>query len=269
MSETKDLAISPQSNQMPISELMLKELKEQRKLLMEYVSSQLIKDVDYGIIPGTKKPSLYKPGAEKLRTLFALSVKIDMVDKELDRQGNFAMFTYKATVSRNGALLAECEGACNSQEKKYKERTTWEYDQMHKKKVPKTEATPVCDILNTLQKMAQKRAFVGAILLACGASDFFTQDIDDPEDAKNIGVIPTETSDSPVPKVVNVSAQPKQNNQSVVTIIAKIDYENRHLPKEAGFRWDKDAKVWTKNMAQSDYDPSDFPFETEIAGSVG
>lgn len=261
-----ELTVSPQHTQMPVSELMLNELKQQRALLMQYVSSQLVKDVDYGVIPGTKKPSLYKPGAEKLRTLFSLSVKVDMVDKELDRIGNFAMFTYKATVSRNGTLLAECDGACNSQEKKYKERTSWIYDVNQKKKVPKTEVTPVCDILNTLQKMAQKRAFVGAILLACGASDFFTQDIDDPEDAQTIGAAAKDVTESAVPNVVNVSAKPKENNQSLVTIIAKTDYENRHLPKEAGFKWDKDNKIWTKRMAESDYNPELFPFETEIAG---
>ena len=32
---------------------------------------------------------------------------------------------------------------------------------------------------NTIMKIAQKRAFVGAMLLATGASEFFTQDIED------------------------------------------------------------------------------------------
>ena len=35
------------------------------------------------------------------------------------------------------------------------------------------------DQINTLKKMAQKRAFVGAVLLATGASEYFTQDLED------------------------------------------------------------------------------------------
>jgi len=37
----------------------------------------------------------------------------------------------------------------------------------------------VADQVNTIQKMAQKRAFVGASLIATNASEFFTQDIED------------------------------------------------------------------------------------------
>lgn len=37
----------------------------------------------------------------------------------------------------------------------------------------------IFDQLNTLRKMGQKRSFVGALILATGASQFFTQDIDD------------------------------------------------------------------------------------------
>jgi len=37
----------------------------------------------------------------------------------------------------------------------------------------------VVSMKNTIMKMAQKRAFVGAILLSTGASEFYTQDIED------------------------------------------------------------------------------------------
>src|SRR5205085_7043391 len=37
----------------------------------------------------------------------------------------------------------------------------------------------IADQVNTIQKMAQKRALVGAVLLAVNASEFFTQDIED------------------------------------------------------------------------------------------
>jgi 2-C-methyl-D-erythritol 4-phosphate cytidylyltransferase len=34
-------------------------------------------------------------------------------------------------------------------------------------------------IVNTLCKMAQKRSLVGAVLIVCGASEYFTQDLED------------------------------------------------------------------------------------------
>lgn len=180
------------------------QLQEHRKLLMEYVKSQLRKDVDYGIVPGTDKPTLYKPGGEKMRALFSLQASTVMADKELDRPGNFAMFTYRTEIrDKYGNLLATCEGSCNSQEKKYRERATYKWnDQKRRKEKVGAEATPVCDVLNTLQKMAQKRSFVGAIILATAASDFFNQDIDDAEDAETLGV---DLEKKPSPERIQVS----------------------------------------------------------------
>ncbi len=37
----------------------------------------------------------------------------------------------------------------------------------------------VADLVNTIQKMAQKRALVAATLIATSASEFFTQDVED------------------------------------------------------------------------------------------
>ncbi len=37
----------------------------------------------------------------------------------------------------------------------------------------------IFDQINTIQKMAQKRSLVGAVLIATGATEFFTQDLED------------------------------------------------------------------------------------------
>jgi hypothetical protein len=44
-----------------------------------------------------------------------------------------------------------------------------------------------CDLINTLQKMAQKRALVAATLIATNASEFFTQDVEDMEVTRDGG----------------------------------------------------------------------------------
>jgi hypothetical protein len=178
-------------------------LKKQRELLRDFVSSQLVEaqfndpkkphycEGDYGIIPGTKKRCLFKQGAEKMLTLFHFGSDPQLVDKTIDREANFAMFTYRVKVfhAQSNTFIAACDGSCNSQEKKYKERTVYTKKKVGGKQVTEShmEETPIFDILNTLQKMAQKRALVGATLLATGASEYFTQDMLDEEDLKQYG----------------------------------------------------------------------------------
>ena len=40
---------------------------------------------------------------------------------------------------------------------------------------------------------------------------------------------------------------------------AEVSYDNRHLAKEAGFRWNPDHKVWTRRMAIEDVAHLPFP----------
>lgn len=176
---------------MPLTRADLERMKEHRTLIQEFVQSQLKEgiDNDYAIIPGTKKKTLLKPGAEKLLRLFNLGARVRMAEKEIDRDQNFAFFAYRCEVYNlaTGIVIAECEGAANSQEVKYKERKVWRTGPNGRKEQT-TEQTPISDILNTLMKMAQKRAVVGAAILATGASDFFSQDIESKEEAEAVGM---------------------------------------------------------------------------------
>lgn len=181
---------------LPATKEDLKYLSEQRQMLRDFVAKELRDGSDYGVIPGTPKPSLYKPGAEKLKVLFKLGFNTVLTRDVIDPKNNLAVFFYKTQIYRlvdPAVMLGECEASCNSQEKKYRERTVYDNRTNQKSKEP----TPIYDILNTLQKMAQKRAFVGAIIISVGASDFFTQDIDDPNDAQQLGT---------QPKIVNANA---------------------------------------------------------------
>lgn len=152
----------PKNLSVQFTERAVDAFKDQRKQLMDFVRSQLRKGADYDTIPGTPKPTLLKPGAEKLCTLFQLGSRILDSKHEIDRESGFAMFTCKVQVFHipTDKNLAESEASANSEEKKNKGR-----------------ALP--DLLNTLGKMAFKRAFVSAVVLATNASDFFTVDLDD------------------------------------------------------------------------------------------
>jgi hypothetical protein len=149
----------------------LEQVKEAvRKVLKEGI------DGDFAVIPGTKKKSLLKPGAEKLMRLFGLGVRFVPVENVFDLVENFAMYSYNAEVFhlKTGLTIAATEGTANSQEKKYKEKAVY----INNVKSG-TEPILVADIINTLKKMAQKRAMVGAVIIAVGASDYFTQDEDE------------------------------------------------------------------------------------------
>lgn len=179
--EAKDLTVIPQDLSVNFSDRAVASMKEQRQALQKFINSQLRNGVDYGIIPGTPKPSLWKPGAEKIANLFQLGSRIVSKEKELDRRENFAMYAVTVEIFHlpSGMQVSQCEGVCNSHEKKYRYR---------KNKQGEAEETPIGDILNTLNKMAQKRAYVGAVIIATGASDFFTQDIED--DGNRLAVPP-------------------------------------------------------------------------------
>lgn len=70
------------------------------------------------------------------------------------------------------------------------ERDAWEIDQTLYR-VPNPD---VADQVNTIQKMAQKRALVAATLLAVNASEFFTQDVEDMEVIEGSYTVRPETS---------------------------------------------------------------------------
>jgi len=146
---------------MSVSSQDVEALSSHLKAIKTFVSGELKNgiDKDYAIVPGTNKKSLLKPGAEKLMKLFGFSSRVECIEKTVSPEENFAMFIYKASVIhiKSGAIVAECEGICNSMERKYRNNQAM-------------------DILNTIMKMSQKRALVGAVILATGASDYFTQD---------------------------------------------------------------------------------------------
>ena len=95
----------------------------------DFVKYVLKDGFDYGTIPGTgAKPTLLKPGAEKLCALFGLAITYELVDKEMDWTGAnhggepFFYFNYRVRLMKNDRVMGEGEGSCNSWESKYRYR---------------------------------------------------------------------------------------------------------------------------------------------------
>lgn len=135
------------------------------KMMVSFVKQQMERDIDYGVIPGTgNKPVLLKPGAEKLCRLFSLYPQLELIQSITDFDKPLFHYHYRCTVYRHGEPVGQGEGCCNSREKKYEK-----------------QAYKIFDLTNTICKIAQKRAMVSAVLVAVGASQFFTCDLDDAE----------------------------------------------------------------------------------------
>lgn len=181
--------------------MSIQDMKDRYTKFTEFSKSILKDKLDYGIIPWVNKPSLLKPGAEKLRVFYGLWVKMERTWELLDLEKDFYDVSYMATVTnKEWLVMAQCEWSANTNEDKYK--YSWiattkkpskeEAEKMKAQKIgrwsknwndrvwmEKTNATNRLSLKNTIQKMAQKRAFVWAILMATGASEFYTQDVED------------------------------------------------------------------------------------------
>lgn len=220
MSDTA-LTVVPQSQvavvEPPPGELTIDELIRQAAKIQQAMRAVMKVDEHYGIIPGTgKKPSLLKPGAEKLCLLFRLDPEYEMLTKT--EEPALIVYTVRCTLTHipTGTRVASGLGACSSRESKYGLRSAsrrcpkcgkeaiikghadfgggfvcWKkkdgcgakfsdddraISDQPEGKVP---VDNVWDQQNTILKMAAKRALVAAVLNGTAASDIFTQDLED------------------------------------------------------------------------------------------
>lgn len=192
------------------------DLVERLDMIEQAMHRAMKRDVDYGVVPGTDKPTLFKPGAEKLGVLFQLDVQIDNAKTWGD--GDHLTVVSRATAfhAPTGARLGYGEGLCTTREKKYAKRKQErvcpecgeaavikgkeEYgggwlcwakkggcnakwadgaDEIERQPQGEVDNPDLPDVWNTVIKMAEKRARVDCILAVTGASALFTQDMDD------------------------------------------------------------------------------------------
>lgn len=207
-------------------------------LLVEFTKTVMKANKDFGIIPGTDKPTLLKPGAEKLNSLFQYSPDYTSLTEQVDFDKGFFYLRYKCDLyDATGRKVGSGIGSCNSQEKKYRYRNVFEWKatdeekatalrvetkegKKGKYKVYVIENPNPADLLNTIDKMAQKRALIAATLIACNASEFFTQDIEDMDIIEGEYVeAPTQTTTAnPIP-VEHDAAIPTMSIETAMNVM--------------------------------------------------
>lgn len=157
-------------------------LLEGQEEVRALVAEVLREGRDYGMIPGTKKKTLFQPGAQRTAAAFGCSPFTEIVEREVDhdriinwekkrkrwkngqfdgwdREAGTSLGIYRYTarcrlVHRGtGVEIGEGWGVCSSLEERYTDRPR--------------------DLENTIMRMAKKRALVDAVLTTFAMSEQF------------------------------------------------------------------------------------------------
>lgn len=223
-----------------IAPLAASDLVAQVHLIQEVMRAVMKDGGHYGKIPGCgDKPTLLKPGAEKLAMTFRLAPEFEILERDLGNWHREYRVDVKLYTIPDHIFVGSGTGSCSTLEAKYRFRTgpveltgrpvPKEYWDLRKTDAPKaqeliggrgftTKKNPdtggweiaiagekvehdnPADYYNTVLKMAKKRGLVDAVLTSTAASDIFTQDV---EDMVENGVAP-KPEPKPAPK-----AEPK------------------------------------------------------------
>jgi hypothetical protein len=197
------------------AELSVVDVRTQVNKIQELMKSVMEKDVHFGVIPGTPKPTLYKAGAEKLGFIFRMAPEFAITMTELPEGHREYQILGTLRHIGSGIQLAQGVGMCSTMESKYRWReakrkcpkcgveTIYKSKDDHggwycwakkggcgakfknddqaivKQKTGRIENPDIADVYNTVLKIAKKRCYVDMTITACAASDVLTQDIED------------------------------------------------------------------------------------------
>ena len=290
-----EIVVSEQASQyLPIMPMAV--AVQRRDAIVQFAKQILVKDTDFGVIPGTgAKPSLLKPGAEKLCSFFGLAPVFVPVQTVEDWTGAehggeaFFLYRYRCELYRNGMMVGSGIGSCNSWESKYRYRkadrlcpkcgqpaiatSKEEYGggfycnsrkggcgakylkgapEIVNQMLGKIANPDPADVVNTVDKMAQKRALVAATLIAVNASEFFTQDIEDMATGEYIDATYTVAQPAPEP----AAPAPEHNGNGASPAVTAQKGFHAVGVKVFGKEWDA-ARPWllrrytTKNTSEN------------------
>lgn len=198
--------------------LAVQEMAARIQAVEQLYQHVMVDGVDYGVIPGTDKPTLLQPGAQLLLQLIGAVPTFELIERVEDWDRRFWHYVVRCRlISRaTGEVVAEGLGSCNSREPRYRwrqaKRTCPQCGQAsiikgkaeygggwicHRRQdgcgaryededaritaqpVGRIENEQIEEVVNTLLKQATKRSLVAAALNATGASRIFTQDTED------------------------------------------------------------------------------------------
>jgi hypothetical protein len=232
----------------------LSNFKVQLAEFQSFVNDYLIEapegttDGDYGTIPGTKKPTLFKSGAEKLCEVYGFAPDPIILKEIEDYEKGLFDYTIKCNLvsRRDGMFVGSGLGSCSSFESKYRYRDSrrtcpacgadaiikgkeeygggWlcygkkggcgaKYADNDPKivdqKTGPVQNPDMADVKNTVLKMAKKRALIDSVLSVTRSSSIFAQDLDDMAGSGHEGHEPAERRQAPQSQTSSTQQQTK------------------------------------------------------------
>ena len=210
-------------------ELTADDLVHQTQKILQIKEKAMRDGVHYGIIPKTRKPSLWKPGAEKLCRAFKLAPQFETTSRDdPNRTINWRKWSYNERKEIEGSTMGYIEydsrctlthiptgevvaknvsASCNNFERKYRSLNPY-------------------DVKNTLEKMSEKRSMVAAVLIGTCASDIFTQDIDDLPQLLDVD------DEAPDVKPANNNKNTANNNNVQMATERQVNYIKKMINKK-------------------------------------
>ncbi len=214
--DKQSVSLTPTAD--PAAPLTVQQVLLHVSLVQQIMAAAMKEGEHFGRIPGCgDKPTLLKPGAEKLCLTFRLAPSYEVEERQLERGHREYRVTTTLTSILTRAEIGQGVGACTTLENKFRfragvaeptdrpvPRAYWDLRQedpakaqeliggkgftvkkvdgqgwMVAKGGEKVEHDNPADFYNTVLKMAKKRALVDAVLTTTAASDIFTQDLED------------------------------------------------------------------------------------------
>jgi hypothetical protein len=245
----------------------------QVNLIQQVMARVMHEGEHYGKIPGCgPKPTLLKPGAEKLSTTFRLAPSYDIQKTDMGMGHREYSIVCTLTHIPTGQVFGQGVGSCSTMETKYRYRNSerkcpecgqasilkskddsgyfcWQKrggcgkkfkigdPAIEDQKMGKEEYPDPADYWNTVLKMAKKRAHVDAILTCVAASDLFTQDV---EDLVDNGAIDVGSKSKPVSEIIPKPPTPTVKHQ---------DTSKTDLGTETDLEYGRDdVRWWTAQL---------------------
>lgn len=216
--------------------LSVSDLRSHVVLVHDVMRQVMVPGQDYDTIPGTAKPTLLQPGAQKLCLAFGFAPSYQVIMREY---GEHREYEVRCTLThrQSGVTVGEGVGTATTLESKYRYR--WEntnrlvppdyWDTRDPETLGGPSFTPrkvkdrasgkskwyifqriahsdPADYWNTCLKMAKKRAYVDATITATGAGHILQQDADDPDG------IPPESGNDDAPESDTPPAAPRSKS---------------------------------------------------------
>ncbi len=229
-------------------ELTADDLVHQTQKIIEIKNKAMKEGVHFGIIPGCQKPSLWKPGAEKMCQAFRLKPEFETTSRDdPNRTVNWKKWDYKNKKEIEGTTRGYIEydsrctlihiptgevyaknvsASCNNFESRYRSLNP-------------------NDVKNTLTKMSEKRSLVAAVLIGTAASDIFTQDIEDIPQLLNGDSEPLSNEDNERPKNKrDESTEVRTASERQVAYIKKLIKKKNITEKGFIKEWEDYFESW-------------------------